>query len=171
MLGYCTNVFPGDSFDSVLQNLNQYVKPLQHKLPFETGIGIWLSANALHDADATQLKDALESCDVQLMTCNGFPAGNFHGKQVRHDVYLPNWSMDERLEYTQGLAGLCAAVTNRTSFSISTLPLGWNKHEFSNHNAATLLARCIDALEVIEQESGVCIHLGIETEPGCRLQT
>ena len=171
MLGYCTNVFPGDTFDSVIKNLEHYVKPLQNKLPFETGIGIWLSANALHDADPIQLKDTLEQCDVQLITCNGFPAGNFHAKQVRHDVYLPNWSMNERLEYTQGLAGLCAAVTDQTSFGISTLPLGWNTHELNNQDAATLLGRCIDTLEVIEQESGVCIHLDIETEPGCRLQT
>ncbi len=171
MLGYCTNVFPGNSFDSVIQNLGQFVKPLQHTLSFDAGIGIWLSANALHEADSAVLKDALERCNVQLMTCNGFPAGDFHAKQVRHDVYLPNWSMDARLEYTEGLAEFCAEITNRSSFGISTLPLGWNSHEFDNSDAATLLSKCIDALEEIEQRSGICVHLDIEAEPGCRLQT
>ena len=171
MLGYCTNVFPGDTFDSVIKNLEEYVKPLQHALSFDAGIGIWLSANALHDADVTQLKDTLEQCGVQLMTCNGFPAGNFHAERVRHDVYLPNWSMDERLEYTQGLAELCAAVTHRQSFGISTLPLGWNVREFDFRIATTLILKCIDSLEEIEQKSGVCIHLDIEAEPGCLLQT
>ena len=171
MLGYCTNVFPGDSFDSVIQNLEHYVKPLQQSLGFDAGVGIWLSANALHDVDAARLKDTLEACGTQLMTCNGFPAGNFHAKQVRHDVYLPNWSMDARLSYTKKLAEFCSTVTKRSSFGISTLPLGWNKHEFANTDAATLLSNCIDFLEEIEQKSGVRIHLDIEAEPGCRLQT
>jgi len=171
MLGYCTNVFPGDSFDSVIRNLEQFVRPLKQALSFDTGIGIWLSANALLDADAARLKETLEECGVQLMTCNGFPAVNFHAKQVRHDVYLPNWSMDARLEYTTGLAQLCAAVTKRPSFGISTLPLGWNKHEFDNKDAAALLSTCFDSLEELEQNSGISIHLDIEAEPGCRLQT
>ncbi len=171
MLGYCTNVFPGDSFSAVIQNLEQYVKPLNKALPFDVGIGIWLSSSALREADEFELKDAIERCDTKLVSCNGFPAGNFHANEVKHNVYLPNWSMGERLEYTVSLAELCAKVTQLKSFSISTVPLGWNDHEFENADATRLLLECIDALERIEDENGVCVHLDLEAEPGCRLQT
>ena len=53
---------------------------------------------------------------------------------------------------------------------ISTLPLGWNTDSFSNEDAAAMLQRCVDQLEELEQQTGRCIHIDLETEPGCRLQ-
>ncbi len=33
-----------------------------------------------------------------------------------------------------------------------------------------MLRKCVDQLEEVEQQSGRCIHIDLETEPGCRLQ-
>ena len=102
---------------------------------------------------------------------NGFPYSNFHEGIVHHDVYQPNWTDDRRLEYTLRLAQILSELIDGGSEAgISTLPLGWNNDDFSNEDAASMLKKCIDQLEEIEQQSGKCIHIDLETEPGCRLQ-
>jgi hypothetical protein len=68
------------------------------------------------------------------------------------------------------LAQILSAITEQDEAGISTLPLGWDAEDFSNEDCAKQLRLCIDALEEIEQQTSKCIHIDIETEPGCRLQ-
>jgi hypothetical protein len=170
MLGYCTNVHSGDSFDDVIGNLKTYAWKVQQNLQTPLGIGLWLSDTASREVDIILLKDTLQQCNLRIFTLNGFPFSNFHQKIVRHKVYKPDWSEESRLEYTVRLAHILSGVTLQKEAGISTLPLGWNDETFSNKDCARLLNRCVDALEEIEQQTGKCIHIDIETEPGCRLQ-
>ncbi len=170
MLGYCTNVHSGDSFDDVIGNLKTYAWKVQQNLQTPLSIGLWLSDTASREVDIALLKDTLQQCNLQVFTLNGFPFSNFHQKSVRHKVYKPNWSEESRLEYTVRLAQILSCVTLQNESGISTLPLGWNDETFSNKDCARLLNRCVDALEEIEQQSSKCIHIDIEPEPGCRLQ-
>ncbi len=170
MLGYCTNVHRGNTFQDVLQNIRTICQPICKKSLHPVGAGLWLSNQASLEVDIPLLKDTLAECDVNVFTLNGFPYGNFHSDFVRHDVYEPNWSHPERFEYTIRLAAILSEIICSKEAGISTLPLGWNASVFKNKNAARLLQKCINKLSELEQNTGVCIHLDIETEPGCRLQ-
>jgi hypothetical protein len=170
MLGYCTNVHSGDSFADVLDNLKTYARKIQQSESTPLGVGLWLSDTASREVDTSLLKDTLQEYNLKVFTLNGFPFSNFHQKCVRHNVYNPDWSEDTRLEYTIHLAEILSVVTEQDEAGISTLPLGWNDESFTNDDCALQLRRCVDALEEIEQQTNKCIHLDIETEPGCRLQ-
>ncbi len=170
MLGYCTNVHSGDSFDDVVHNLKTFTWNIQQNLQKPLGVGLWLSDSASREVDTSQLCDVLQKHNLHVFTLNGFPFSNFHQKVIKHKVYKPNWSEESRLAYTVRLARILAAITNQDVAGISTLPLGWNDDSFTNEDCVSKLNWCVDALEEIEQQTSKCIHLDIETEPGCRLQ-
>ncbi len=170
MLGYCTNVHSGDSFVDVLENLKKYASHVQQNVSAPLGVGLWLSDTASREVDIALLKDTLQEYNLQPFTFNGFPFSNFHQNRVRHKVYKPDWAEASRLEYTVRLAHILATITGQKDAGISTLPLGWNNDTFSDEDCVSQLRMCIDALEEIEQQTSKCIHLDIETEPGCRLQ-
>jgi len=170
MLGYCTNVHRGNTFQDVLENIRTICKPICKQNKFEIGAGLWLSNQASIETDVSQLREVLVECNVNVFTLNGFPYGDFHSEFVGHDVYEPNWTHPNRVEYTMRLANIFAQITQNDEAGISTLPLGWNASSFKNKDAARMLQLCIDQLEQLEDTTGTCIHLDIETEPGCRLQ-
>jgi len=171
MLGYCTNVHRGDRFRSVIENIASYSKIIQGLVSEPIGLGLWLSDRASREVDLEKLRDVLEESETTVFTMNGFPYSNFHEDIVHHDVYQPNWTDDRRLDYTLRLAQILSElIVEGSDGGISTLPLGWNSDDFSNEDAAAMLRKCIDQLEEVEQKSGRCIHIDIETEPGCRLQ-
>ena len=170
MLGYCTNVHSGDSFDDVITNLKKYSWSVQQNLQTPLGVGLWLSEKASREVDPSLLSDTLQECNLQVFTLNGFPFSNFHKEIVLHDVYKPDWTQESRLAYTVRLAQILSSATVQVDAGISTLPLGWDAEVFSNEDCAKQLRLCVDALEEIEQQTSKCIHIDIETEPGCRLQ-
>jgi hypothetical protein len=170
MLGYCTNVHRGNTFHDVLENIRTICMPICQQNSIDVGTGLWLSNQASLEVNIPQLKDTLLECNVEVFTLNGFPYGDFHSKIVGHDVYEPNWSHPDRLEYTMRLATILAEIVRGTEAGISTVPLGWNAAFFKNKDAARMLQKCVKQLAELEGNTGVCIHIDIETEPGCRLQ-
>ncbi|MBC8202269.1 MAG: metabolite traffic protein EboE [Planctomycetes bacterium] len=172
MLGYCTNVHAGETIDEVIANLHNYASAVQHQVGSPIEVGLWLPATSLCEQTSVKLKECLETLNLRVRSFNGFPFGNFHDTIVGRAVYEPNWCEEERLTYTQQLATLLSRLLpENKSGSISTLPLGWGEGWDGDQQAAKMLVRCIDFLEDIEQTSQQLIHLDIEPEPGCRLQT
>lgn len=141
------------------------------------GLGLWFSDQAstelLQGTNLQRLRRWLEEHCFVPFTMNGFPQGDFHQKVVKHRVYQPTWWQPERLEYTLRLiqiqdALLPAAETG----SISTLPIAWSEPEPTEEQwseSAKNLMAVADFLAELEQESGRCIVLAIEPEPGCAL--
>ncbi|MDP7006449.1 MAG: metabolite traffic protein EboE [Phycisphaerales bacterium] len=171
MLGYCTNVHSGNSFFDVIENLKKYSSAVQENFQKPLGIGLWLSDKASQEVDTELLEDILQEHNLEVFTLNGFPFSDFHQDIVKHRVYKPNWSEEPRLDYTVQLANILSKIIKNKEAGISTLPLGWNSASFENRDCIQLLETCVEALEEIEQQTEKCIHLDIETEPGCRLQT
>ena len=65
----------------------------------------------------------LDKNDCYVFTINGFPFGQFHGSRVKEQVYLPDWTSPERLEYTNLLFDLLAELLPAgVEGSVSTLP-------------------------------------------------
>ena len=90
---------------------------------------------------------------------------------VKHDVYRPDWSDDSRLEYTKSLAGIAAhlAPDALKSFSISTVPIGWGKSIDPDAGPLERLKNLAAWLQALEDETGRCVHVDLEPEPGCYL--
>ncbi len=187
-LGYCTNVHAGTSFDEMRANLLQYAVPVKQRVSPDApmGVGLWLSADAARYAinspqALAELKSWMQGMGLLVYTVNGFPYGNFHEATVKTSVYQPDWTTDQRFEYTLTMAKVLAQLLpdDANEGSISTLPLGWPAHsggtEADLHRIKSLSAgRLIDLvheLARLELDTGKHIHIDLEPEPGCILDT
>ena len=187
-LGYCTNVHAGASFDEMRANLLQYAVPVKQRVsPAEPmGVGLWLSADAARYAldnrsALADLKSWMQGLGLLVYTVNGFPYGNFHEPAVKTKVYQPDWTTQERYDYSLTLAKVLAELLpdDATEGSISTLPLGWPAHSGGTDSdihrvksaSAGRLHNLVHELARLELDTGKHIHLDLEPEPGCILDT
>jgi hypothetical protein len=133
-----------------------------------------------------------------VFTINGFPYGKFHGTRVKEQVYAPDWTTRERLDYTKLLFDLLAQLLHEgMEGSVSTVPVGFKPAcrpiagrkagEPAGENsglpacrpaglpavraARENLWRCVEHLEQLTRRTGRKLHLGLEPEPLCYLET
>ncbi|MCH9022280.1 MAG: metabolite traffic protein EboE [Planctomycetes bacterium] len=180
-LGYCTNVHAGADLDQTLQNLNRYACGVKQKFSPDDPmpLGLWLSAEAasqvIRDHRIEELKTFLDRNGLIPFTFNGFPYGNFHEPVVKHRVYQPDWSQSDRLIYTLDLVHiLVQLIPPGSQAGISTLPIAWPGDPCPTcplDIAAKNLIELAQQLKKLEDDSGTCIHIDIEPEPGCLLDT
>ncbi len=182
-LSYCTNIHPGESWDEILGNLTRYLPQVKRRVcpdaPF--GVGLRLSALAARSLSApgtlAQFVGFLRQNDLYVFTINGFPYGPFHGMRVKEGVYLPDWREEARLEYTNTLADLLAALLLADGDhwgSISTVPGAFKPNADSPQaiaQIADLLIRHVAHLLSLERKTGRTIVLALEPEPCCLLET
>lgn len=183
-LTYCTNIHPGRDWAETFENLERYVPPVKAELcpdqPF--GLGLRLSALAaseLMEGDRLEgFRRWLDSEGIYVFTINGFPYGNFHGESVKDKVHEPDWTREERVEYTRNLIRILAKLLpGGVSGGISTSPLSyrhWHANAESRESvreASSLnLIRLARELGELEEETGIFIHLDIEPEPDGMLE-
>ena len=182
VIGYCTNVHAGATFEQTKANLQRYALAVKAIVsPDEPmGIGLWFSrqcVNELFNLGAKglpQLGPWLDDHGLIPFTFNGFPYGDFHQPIVKHRVYEPDWSTTERLGYTHALAAILSEISPDFSHrSISTLPLGWPKGSSWKVDVQTAVANLLGLTKELRQiadTTGVFIHVDLEPEPGCLLQ-
>ncbi len=179
-IGYCTNVHSGTNLEVTRGNLRQHALAVQQALhPSEPlGIGLWLSAEAATGLQSAsrrrEFADWLVETRLTPFTMNGFPYGDFHKAVVKHDVYLPTWCEQARVDYTLQLIDILdCLLPSGMDGSISTLPLQWGNPrppvEVLSH-AADSLRVIVNRLWQLEQDQGRLIYLCLEPEPGCVLQ-
>ena len=180
-LAYCTNVHAGDTLEDVLAHLDRFVLPVRRHLGSDLlGVGLWLAAPAARElardaSAADDLRAALTQRGLETVTLNGFPYRGFQEPVVKQRVYHPDWSEQERLDYSVD----CAEVLSRllpddaARGSVSTLPFAWRTPwDIRQHRAAVAnLGRLSDALETIEARTGRVVRVGLEPEPGCVVET
>jgi len=177
---YCLNVHPGESFEDLLHAIETYVPEIKNALspdqPFGLGLRIAKEASVelKNSEKLQQLKACMEAQDCYAFTINGFPFGAFHQTRVKEHVYQPDWSSPERLDYSKDLFDhLAFLLPEGGEGSVSTVPLGYKFSEakpsftaYSKHLSEMALH-----LHHIEQETGKLVHLGLEPEPDCVLET
>jgi hypothetical protein len=183
ILGYCTNVHAGSDWDQFKTNLEHHAGVVKRIVSPEApmAVGLWISAQAaremLTQESTPQLSELLEQCGLLPFTFNGFPYADFHLPIVKHAVYRPTWADADRLEYTINLAGImCDLLSDfgAAEGSISTVPLGWPTdfvRPAALRQAVANLRQLCRELRRMHDETGVLIHLDLEPEPGCRIQT
>jgi hypothetical protein len=179
-LTYCTNVHPGEHWDEVFANLQEYIPALKAQLGWDKPFGIGLRLADVATRELLELDTLvsfqrwLEENDLYVFTLNGFPYGGFHFSVVKDKVYAPDWTKPERLEYTLRLARILAPLLpDGVEGSISTLPLSykpWFKGDESDLSL-TMVSATQNLVEVvaemvrIRKATGKILHLGLEPEP------
>ncbi|MEM8883924.1 MAG: metabolite traffic protein EboE [Planctomycetota bacterium] len=167
------NVHPGEGVDDVVSALQQYVLPLRERLG-ETGrfaVGLRWASRAVAE-DPRELLALLRGEDLAAVTVNAFPFGDFHGARVKEEVYAPDWTTRERVDYTLGVARLLTAChAAGADVSMSTVPVSFKPWEPDLATAARNLAHVAEELGRLEGETGVRVRVALEPEPFCTLET
>ncbi|PPG57308.1 xylose isomerase [Rathayibacter sp. AY1E4] len=179
-LSYCTNVHPAEDLAGVVRQLDVYAGPVRVAAGLAlVGVGLWiprdLAARLVASAeDRAVLRAALQRNGLEVRTLNAFPYAAFHAEVVKLDVYRPDWTTPERLQYTIDCARILADLLPAgADGSISTLPLGWREGWGREQDEAACrnLARLVEELRDLRRSTGHAIRLAIEPEPGCILDT
>jgi hypothetical protein len=94
---------------------------------------------------------------------------------VKEQVYAPDWTTVERVEYTNRLFDLLAKlVPDGVEGSVSTVPCSFKEFIKSPEQVKTMrdnLWRCVEHIAKLSGQSGKKFHLGLEPEPLCYLET
>ena len=181
-LTYSTLVHPGDTWDEMWSSLTTYVPQVKARVapdePF--GVSLRLSAASARtlagDAERrAELRSFLDDNDLYLYTVNAFPYGPFKGRVVKEQVYEPDWSTDERAQYTIDVADVLAEVSREgIQPSIQTAPLAFKPNVTGPDVVEAFTKRVLDVaahLVRLEQRTGRTVTLAIEPEPYCFLET
>jgi hypothetical protein len=180
-LAYTTNVHRGETWMETFNSLQKYTLAVREKVcprePF--AIGLRLSEHA-----AVELSDHAELLRFQrwlgantcyVFTINGFPYGRFHGARVKEQVYRPDWTSPERVAYTNLLFELLAQlVPAGIEGSVSTLPCSFKSFHLSPESLKAIrqnLWRTVEHVAHVCQQTGRMMHLGLEPEPLCQLES
>jgi hypothetical protein len=138
-------------------------------------IGLWFDAATACEfrkkKNLDNLKKWLSDNKLYVFTFNAFPYGVFHGRPVKKEVYLPDWTSTKRLEYTCTVADILSELLPiGITGSISTLPGGYKSSIKSEKRIAKIAGNLLAAgkhLNDIYIKTGKKIILGIEPEPDC----
>ncbi|WP_269540503.1 metabolite traffic protein EboE [Cerasicoccus fimbriatus] len=174
-LGYCTNIHAAESWDETFAQLKQHVPVIKKAVSPDDryGIGLRLSARAANELSGTAMtafRHWLDEVDAYVFTINGFPYGDFHGARVKENVYRPDWSTTERMDYTNRLFDILAELLpdDVSEGSVSTLPGSFKEFDLQTEDLRAMrrnLTNCARHVADLAHRVGKDLHLGLEPEP------
>jgi sugar phosphate isomerase/epimerase len=179
-LTYCTNIHAADGWPAVFANVRQFAPTLKERLspssPF--GIGLRLSARdareLLHDHDVNDFRRFLDDHGLYVALINGFPHGSFHRTPVKAEVYAPDWRDNERVRYTLDLVKVLEhLVPTGMDGGVSTAPLSYKAWVADRDTRPFVrnVVQVVAAMALSKQRTGATLHLDIEPEPDCLIET
>lgn len=176
-LAYCTNIHPAESWEETLHALQEHTLKVRDQLR-STGllgeapyaIGLRLSARAaaelLEGDRLAAFRSWLDRENCYVFTINGFPYGAFHGTRVKENVYRPDWTTPERLDYTKQLFEIVSQLAPEAhEGSVSTLPGSFKAFQAREPLMFAQLEACAQFIEDLSNRTGRDLHLGLEPEP------
>ncbi|NWK54482.1 metabolite traffic protein EboE [Verrucomicrobiaceae bacterium N1E253] len=183
-LAYCTNIHPAESWAETFTALKTHTLKVRERLSREGNrsegdayaIGLRLSAQAADELltfnnegipePLRVFKAWLEQENCYIFTINGFPYGDFHHTRVKEQVYQPDWTQVERLEYTAKLFIILAELlADDIDGSVSTLPGSFKEFKADEHLMFCNLYATARFLDALSEDYGKDFHLGLEPEP------
>ncbi len=179
-LSYCTNVHAGRSVEEVQQGLADYTAIVREKIGHPLAAGLWLAAPVVEELLSQQqslvgFAERLANLGLTCHTLNAFPFGDFHSERVKENVYIPDWSQPQRLEYTEQCADVLARLMPEgTEGSISTVPLGFKPFDHADDFLDGCVSQLLELarhLDELHDHTGKLIRLAIEPEPFCLIET
>ena len=181
-LTYCLNIHSGEAWADALAAIqektalvHQFVAPDQW-----FGLGLRLGAKAVNDlADDPDMRhaalDVFAEHQLYPFSVNAFPYGRFHDGAVKEQVYAPDWRMADRRNYTFDVCDILAEwLPAGVDGSISTVPgsyKDWITTPAGVTSMAENLASVAAYLAAVREDTGKEIHIGLEPEPDCFLET
>lgn len=181
-LTYCLNIHPGESWAENFAAIREKTLAVKEAIaPGQWfGLGLRLAHRAAAELTASpalraEALDFFNSNQLYPFTVNAFPYGRFHAGPVKENVYAPDWRTQERLEYTLQAADiLCGWLPDQVDGSVSTVPCSfkpWITTQEDVEAIAIHLAATVAYLAALRDDSGKDLHLGLEPEPDCYLET
>jgi sugar phosphate isomerase/epimerase len=180
-LAYCTNIHRGESWEQTFDTLQKYTLAVRDRVapnqPYAIGLrlGDQASRQLSDRATLTSFQRWLDQNNCYIFTINGFPYGSFHGTRVKEQVYAPDWTTDERVAYTNRLFDLLAElVPSGIEGSVSTVPCSFKEFIKTPEQVAAMRSnvwRTVEHIARVSERSGKPLHLGLEPEPLCFLET
>src|SRR5690349_11311507 len=180
-LAYCTNIHRGESWVETLAALEEYTLAVKRRIcadkPYAVGLRLSDQASRELSEKTTLLafQRWLDRNGCYVFTINGFPYGRFHGARVKEQVYAPDWTTTERVGYTNRLFDLLAQlVPDGVEGSVSTVPCSFKEFVKSPEQVKAMrdnLWRCVEHIAQLSGRRGRKLHLGLEPEPLCYLET
>jgi hypothetical protein len=181
-LAYCTNVHRGETWAETLAALERHTLPVRRRVaPGRSyAIGLRLGQRAAAELARPEALLAfqrwLERHDCYVFTVNGFPYGSFHGTRVKEQVYAPDWSTPERVAYTRQLFELlCQLAPAGAACSVSTVPASFKGFVAAEPERLSAihsnLTACARQIADLAEKTGRDLHLGLEPEPLCLIET
>lgn len=181
-LTYSTLVHPGDTWDEMRASLETYLPEVKRRFCPDQPMGVSLrisnaSAERLINdpAERAWVKRFLDDNDLYVYTVNAFPYGPFKGEIVKEQVYEPDWTTEERTQYTMNVATILTEITGPdVEPTIQTAPLAFRPkvsgEEYVDAFTENLL-RVVAFLMDLEKRTGRRVKLALEPEPFCYLET
>lgn len=180
-LTYCLNVHPGETWEENFEAIKtKAIRVRDRVVPGKAfGLGLRLghvAADALSEAGTLdRFRAYLDENQLYVFTINGFPYGDFHNSPVKENAYHPDWRSPRRRDYTIRLADILAKLLPPgISGSISTVPgsyKGWIRSESDRTGMVRNLMACVAHLSEIREKTGRELHIGLEPEPDCFMET
>jgi len=184
-LTYCSNIHAGESWPDHFKALQKNFPSVKEKVsPFvPLGIGLRLSNEAstelIREENLCVFKSWLKENHAYVFTMNGFPYGGFHHTRVKDNVHSPDWTTNNRVEYTLRLFSILKELLPEVmDGGISTSPLSYrhwfhtqeelnSARELATNNIIGITEHLIDTYN----NTGKLLHLDIAPEPDGMLQT
>jgi hypothetical protein len=181
-LTYSTLVHAGDNWDQMRASVEEFVPKVKRRLGVEGKFGVSLrisgdSQKTLSESAQARfdLKKFLDGEGLYVFTINAFPYGPFKGQRVMEKVYEPDWTTNQRVEYTKSIADILVDITDAdTSPSIQTAPLAFAPNVSDENYIARFTTSVFEVLAHLyhlEARTGRRVKLSIEPEPACYLET
>lgn len=181
-LTYSTLVHPGDTWQEMWESLRSFVPAVKARVSPDAPFGVSLRLSGSSAATLAgspglraELRDFLTAEQLYVYTVNAFPHGPFKGRSVMEDVYEPDWSTRERLDYTTQVADVLADIAAPgIRPTIQTAPLAYRTKVVDDAYVQSLvdhLMRAVAHLVELERRTGVQVALALEPEPACWLET
>jgi hypothetical protein len=180
-LAYCTNIHRGEDWPQTFDSLKTYTMAVRAQVcpgqPYAIGLRLsdTASRQLVEPKTLQRFREWLEANNCYIFTINGFPYGQFHGARVKEQVYLPDWTSPERLAFTNRLFDILAELLpSGMEGSVSTVPCSFKEFISSDQQVEAMcqnLWNCVDHIAQLSERTGKPLHLGLEPEPLCFLET
>lgn len=172
IITYCSNIFKTKKLKKLILNISSYTKEFKKKYKY---VSLCMSNNLLNKVKKTQKFNKFlflkHNKNFLINSINGFVYQDFHKKNIKQNIYLPDWTSKYRLLYTNNLISLITYLNIiNNKISVSTLPLSfrtWIKKKDLNVILYKTILNFKKILPVLKKNK---TNISIEPEPCCLLE-
>ncbi|HIH2763386.1 MAG TPA: hypothetical protein ACYCDB_00175 [Candidatus Azoamicus sp.] len=148
-VSYCSNIFKNNNLSELFYNLNKYNTNLNNKK-----ISVCISKKIIKVLNEKKnIKKVItwnKNNNKNINLINGFVYKNFHQKKIKENIYYPDWTKKERLNFTKEIIFFAQKINNKTC-GISTLPITyklWIKNDIK-YNIKICMMYFFDLLKIL----------------------